>query len=101
MFVVESYNGICRYELFEKERHILLTCLLSVVIPLLVMGVLYGLMATEARKQVPSCTRIIPGGATYQQKESRNRKRRPMPQMAIVKQQCSTLCTFEFVDDRG
>jgi len=52
VFAVESYNGICRYELFEKERHILMTCLLSVVIPLVIMTVLYALMALEARKQV-------------------------------------------------
>jgi len=52
LFYSESYNGVCRYELFEKERHILVTCLLSVVIPLIIMAVLYGLMAIEARKQV-------------------------------------------------
>jgi len=54
VIVSESYNGICRYELFEKERHILMTCLLSVVIPLVIMTVLYALMALEARKQVPA-----------------------------------------------
>jgi len=64
LFVVESYNGICRYELFEKQRHILLTSLLSVVIPLLIMGVLYGLMAIEARKQV-LYTRIIPVNVNF------------------------------------
>jgi len=50
--------------LFEKQRHILLTSLLSVVIPLLIMGVLYGLMAIEARKQV-LYTRIIPVNVNF------------------------------------
>ena len=62
--VSESYNGICRYELFEKQRHILVTCLLSVAIPLVIMGVLYGLMAIEARKQVRRQSCIISGGPT-------------------------------------
>lgn len=50
----EPNNCVCRYEFFFKQGHILFTCIMSVIIPLILMSILYGFMATEARKHVSS-----------------------------------------------
>ncbi len=59
-------RGICRYELVYQVDHVIFNTLFSYIIPVIIMGILYGHMAFIAKRKVinkcpPSKSQILDG----------------------------------------